>query len=111
KDLERAPLLHLATRPKLWAQWFELNGASADTAYRGHRFDQFSMVIESAVAGLGFALLPKYLIEQELASGRLAVVFDRPMETEYSYYLVVPEGELENPLGQAFPDWSAKEVP
>ena len=111
KDLETAPLLHLATRPKLWAQWFELNGGSADTAYRGHRFDQFSMVIESAVAGLGFALLPKYLIEQELANGRLAVVFDRPMETENSYYLVVPEGKLENPLSQAFRAWIAKQVP
>jgi LysR family glycine cleavage system transcriptional activator len=111
KDLERAPLLHLATRPKLWAQWFELNGGSADTAYRGHRFDQFSMVIETAVAGLGFALLPHYLIEQELVSGRLAVVFDRPMETENSYYLVVPEGKLENPLSQAFRAWIAKQVP
>jgi LysR family glycine cleavage system transcriptional activator len=111
KDLEAAPLLHLATRPKLWAQWFELNGGSADTAYRGHRFDQFSMVIESAVAGLGFALLPKYLIEQELANGRLAVVFDRPMETENSYYLVVPEGKLENPLSQAFRAWIARQVP
>jgi LysR family glycine cleavage system transcriptional activator len=111
KDLEAAPLLHLATRPKLWAQWFELNGGSADTAYRGHRFDQFSMVIESAVAGLGFALLPKYLIEQELANGPLAVVFDRPMETENSYYLVVPEGKLENPLSQAFRAWIARQVP
>ncbi|HEV7245421.1 MAG TPA: LysR family transcriptional regulator [Shinella sp.] len=111
KDLEAAPLLHLATRPKLWAQWFELNGGASDTAYRGHRFDQFAMVIESAVAGLGFALLPRYLIEQELASGRLAVVFDRPMETQNSYYLVLPEGKLENPLSQAFRAWIAKEVP
>jgi LysR family glycine cleavage system transcriptional activator len=111
KDLEGAPLLHLATRPKLWAQWFEMSGGATDTAYRGHRFDQFSMVIESAVAGLGFALLPRYLIEQELASGRLAVVFDRPMQTENSYYLVVPEGKLENPLSQAFRAWIAAEVP
>lgn len=111
KDLEVAPLLHLATRPKLWAQWFEMTGGSADTAYRGHRFDQFAMVIESAVAGLGFALLPHYLIEQELASGRLAVVFDRPMKTENSYYLVVPEGKLENPLSQAFRAWIADQVP
>jgi LysR family glycine cleavage system transcriptional activator len=69
------------------------------------------MVIETAVAGLGFALLPHYLIEQELASGRLAVVFDRPMETENSYYLVVPEGKLENPLSQAFRAWISRQVP
>ncbi|MDF1633191.1 LysR family transcriptional regulator [Mycoplana sp. MJR14] len=110
KDLERAPLMHLATRPKLWAQWFEMNGGATETAYRGHRFDQFSMVIEAAVAGLGFALLPRYLIEQELASGRLAVVFDRPMQTDNSYYLVVPEGKLENSLSQAFRAWIGTEV-
>lgn len=110
KDLEAAPLMHLATRPKLWAQWFEINGGTAETAYRGHRFDQFSMVIEAAVAGLGFALLPRYLIEQELATGRLAVVFDRPMQTDNSYYLVVPEGKLENSLSQAFRAWIATEV-
>jgi LysR family glycine cleavage system transcriptional activator len=55
-------LLHLATRPKLWAQWFELMGISPEMAYRGHRFDQFSMIIEAAVAGIGYALLPRYLI-------------------------------------------------
>ena len=109
-DLASAPLLHLATRPKLWAEWFELAGETTETAYRGHRFDQFSMVIESAVAGLGFALLPKYLIEQELQTGRLAIVFDRPMETENSYYLVVPEGKQENALTQSFRAWITMQV-
>jgi len=110
KDLETAPLLHLATRPKLWAQWFELTGSATETAYRGNRFDQFSMVIEAALAGLGFALVPLYLIEQEIAGGRLAVAFDRPMQTENSYYLVVPEGKLENPLSQAFRAWIVGQV-
>ncbi len=48
---------------------------------------------------------------QELAGGRLSLVFDRPMETENSYYLVVPEGKLENPLSQAFRAWISKQVP
>ncbi|MDX3928362.1 MAG: LysR family transcriptional regulator [Shinella sp.] len=109
-DLQGAPLLHLATRAKLWAEWFDMNGVASETSYRGHRFDQFSTVIEAAVAGLGFALLPLYLIEQELSSGRLAVVFERPMKTENSYYLVVPEGKLENPLSQAFRAWISAQV-
>jgi LysR family transcriptional regulator, glycine cleavage system transcriptional activator len=109
-ELEDKPLLHLATRPKMWAQWFEHNGGEMKSAYRGNRFDQFSMVIEAAAAGLGFALLPRYLIEQELASGHLRVVFDRPMQTENSYYLVVPEGKLENPISQAFRGWITAQV-
>ncbi|MBN9045899.1 MAG: LysR family transcriptional regulator [Rhizobiales bacterium] len=109
-DLEDEPLLHLATRPKMWAQWFASCGVEGRSAYRGHRFDQFSMVIGAAVAGLGFALLPLYLIEQELRGGVLAVLFERPMRTENDYYLVVPEGKLENPLTQVFCRWIAGQV-
>ncbi|WP_374900887.1 LysR family transcriptional regulator [Brucella endophytica] len=110
QSLESEPLLHLATRPKIWAQWFESCGVEARSAYRGHRFDQFSMVIEAALAGLGFALLPLYLIEQELREKRLAIVFDQPLRTENDYYLVVPEGKHENPLTQTFCDWISGQV-
>ena len=110
-ELENKPLLHLATRPKMWTQWFELNGSELNSAYRGNRFDQFSMVIEAAVAGLGFGLVPLYLIEQELAKDRLRIVFDRPMQTENSYYLVVPEGKQENPVSEAFRAWITAQVP
>lgn len=109
-DIGGAPLLHLATRPKLWAQWFEANGVEQDGAYRGNRFDQFSMVIEAATAGLGFALLPRYLIEQELTAGTLRIVLDRPMQTENSYYLAIPEGKLENPISRAFREWITEQV-
>ncbi len=110
EDIVGGPLLHLATRPKLWAQWFEANGMDGRGAYRGNRFDQFSMVIEAATAGLGFALLPRYLIEQELAAGTLRIVLDRPMQTENNYYLAVPEGKLENPISLAFREWITEQV-
>src|SRR5690606_7108782 len=53
QDLAGQPLLHLATRPKQWAQWFEFNGLDGDDAYRGNRFDQFAMIIEAAASGMG----------------------------------------------------------
>ncbi|MEN3397885.1 LysR family transcriptional regulator [Brucella melitensis] len=110
EELENEPLLHLATRPKMWAQWFESCGVEGQSAYRGHRFEQFSMVIGAALAGLGFALLPLYLIEQELRSGELVLLFEKPMRTENEYYLVVPEGKLENALTQVFCQWIAGQV-
>ncbi|QKC82240.1 MULTISPECIES: LysR family transcriptional regulator [Mesorhizobium] len=109
-DLLTKPLLHLATRPKLWALWFEQVGVSAEMAYRGHRFDQFSMIIEATVAGMGFALLPRYLIEQELRSGELRIVLDLAMQTENSYYVVMPEAKSTNPLGQNFTAWLVRQV-
>lgn len=110
QELDGKPLLHLATRPKMWAQWCEANGLDVTSAYQGNRFDQFSMVIEAAAAGLGVALVPRYLIEQELQQDRLRILFDRPMRTENNYYLVVPEGKLENPVSRAFRTWITGQV-
>lgn len=108
--LAEQPLLQLATRPKLWSQWFTLAGVEARTAFRGHRLDQFSMIIEAAIAGMGYALVPRYLIETELRTGALAVVVDLPMETENSYYVVTPETKQTLPLAQHFTDWLLGQV-
>jgi LysR family glycine cleavage system transcriptional activator len=109
-DLAAQPLLHLTTRPKLWAEWFRLGGAGDENAYRGSRFDQFSTIIEAALGGLGVALLPSYLIEAELASGSLEIVFNQPLTTENSYYVVLPDGKREGSLGQEFQEWLIRQV-
>lgn len=109
-DLAGQPLLHLATRPGQWAQWFELNAPGAGDVYRGNRFDQFAMIIEAAVSGMGFALLPLYLIETELASDRLRIAFERPITTENAYYVVLPETRREHRLAQAFGAWLLTQV-
>lgn len=109
-DLLNEPLLHLATRPRLWSQWLERAGLSGETAYKGHRFDQFSMIIEAAVAGMGYALLPRYLIEQELKSGELRVVLDLPMETENCYYTVLPEARTPSATSLHFVSWLTRQI-
>ncbi|MDQ0559364.1 LysR family glycine cleavage system transcriptional activator [Rhizobium mesoamericanum] len=109
-ELVDKPLLHLATRPRLWRQWFEHCDIDADPSYRGNRFDQFSMIIEAASMAMGFALLPLYLIEQELSSGKLKIVVDRPMSTENNYYVVMPDGKREHALGLAFTAWLLSQV-
>lgn len=109
-DFTRTPLLHLATRPRQWTDWFVQNGGAGSIGYHGHRFDQFNMIIEAAIVGLGFALLPKYLIEEDLRAGRLKVVLDRPMTTENNYYLVSPEGKADYPAAKAFEAWVLSQV-
>ncbi len=109
-EVAELPLLHLDTRPKLWEDWFTRSEVATEHSYRGHRFDQFSMVIAAALAGLGVALLPSYLIEEEIAAGRLVIVADLPMETEFSYYVVVPEDKSSNDLSLAFQSWIMRQV-
>lgn len=109
-DLIGAPLLHLTTRPRLWQQWFEANGASTDRGFRGNRFDQFSMMIGAVQANMGVALLPSYLIEDDIRAGTLVPVFDLPMATEFSYYVVLPENRQHNVVANAFKDWLLSQV-
>lgn len=108
-DLSRAPLLHLTSRPQLWTQWLS-RYADGTEVWRGQRFDQFSMVIAAATAGLGVALLPTYLIEAELASGSLVQLFDAPMETENAYYVVIPEGRQGYLASVSFREWILDQV-
>ncbi|NTF45516.1 LysR family transcriptional regulator [Rhizobium rhizogenes] len=110
EDLSLAPLLHLTTRPKLWAQWFDLHKLPTEHAYPGARFDQFSMIIAAAISGLGVALLPTYLIEEELQTGALLPLFELPMSTENSYYVVMPEKKQTNEIAMLFQDWLVSQV-
>lgn len=109
-DLEALPLLHLTTRPRLWADWFQSHGSSGDRAYMGPRFDQFSMIIAAAIGGMGVALLPNYLIEDELRTGKLVPVLDLSMTTENAYYVVRPETKLTHMASIAFQDWLLAQV-
>jgi DNA-binding transcriptional LysR family regulator len=111
QDLASATLMHLTTRPKFWTEWFHLQGISGDNAFAGPRFDQFSMIVAAAAAGLGVALLPTYMIEDELRSGTLVPVLDLPMSTENSYYVVVPETKQTHQTADLFQAWLLSQFP
>ncbi|GAC1043770.1 hypothetical protein thsrh120_37740 [Rhizobium sp. No.120] len=68
------------------------------------------MIIAAAIAGLGVALLPTYLIEDELKAGTLLPLFNLPMPTENSYYVVMPEKKQTKETATLFQDWLLSEV-
>ncbi len=109
-DLASLPLLHLATRPKAWADWFRQTGVEAASSFQGHRFDQFTMMIQAATAGLGVALLPLYLIGPELKAGQLQMVLDVPLPTENGYHFVMPNGKLDHPVANELYRWIVGQV-
>lgn len=109
-ELGTLPLLHLTTRPKLWAEWFLAHESPVDEAYVGPRFDQFSMIVAAAIGGLGVALLPTYLIEEELRSGALIQLPDMSMSTDNSYYVVRPEKKQSHQTADHFQEWLKSKV-
>jgi LysR family glycine cleavage system transcriptional activator len=63
------------------------------------------MVAQAAVVGLGAALIPQFLIADELASGRLEILFPQRLVSGGAYYLVYPEPKAEAALVRSFRDW------
>jgi DNA-binding transcriptional LysR family regulator len=109
-DTSSISLLHLTTRPRLWSDWFEMQGAPLENAYSGVRFDQFSMIISAAISGMGAALLPTYLIEDEVRNGALLPLFDLPMSTENAYFIVRPENRQTDAATESFHAWISAQV-
>lgn len=108
-ELANAPLLHLETRATAWADWFHECGVTSKKVYPGRHFDQFSMVIAGALVSLGAALLPKYLIEDELDDGRLLILDETILRTHNSYFIVTENGPT-NPRVETFTKWIQSEV-
>ncbi len=105
RDLLRLPLLHIETRPQAWAEWFARKGVPAPAPLPGAMYDQFSTIIQAARHGLGVALMPDYLVEQDLAGGQLVALADGPTEAEGAYYLVWPLSRARDPSLQALREW------
>ena len=104
-DLSKVSLLHLSSRPQAWNEWAATAAVDGLDATRGPHFDNFSMVTQAAVAGLGVAVLPKFLILDELASGRLVIPFGPTATSDNGYYLVYPERKAGLSSLQKFRTW------
>lgn len=105
EDVGRYTLLQHVTRPQAWQEWLRAAGVDTIDGRTGPRFEQFYMVIQAAIAGLGLAVLPRFLIQEELAGGRLVVAVDRPVTSEYAYFLVHPERKTDLRRVAVFRDW------
>lgn len=105
EDVGRYTLLQHVTRPNAWPEWLKEAGVQGVDGRLGPRFEQIQMVIQAATAGLGLALLPRFLIREELSGDRLVVAIDRPITSERAYYLVHPESKADLSSVIAFKDW------
>lgn len=103
-DIRNAPLLHLTSRPDAWERWLLANAVDAHGVH-GMLFDQFATAAQAAVAGLGVALLPDFLIQEELRSGHLVPALDKPMRSDGCYHLAWPADRAAYPPLVAFREW------
>ena len=110
RELGQVPLLQQSTRPYAWRLWFESLGLRVNNDLAGPRIELFSMLIEAAIQGIGAALIPPFLIEDELRRGALLELINHRYLSDRSYYLIYPERKAENPLLRTFRAWLDEEA-
>ena len=108
-EIQSMPLLHLETRPNAWPGWFEQNGLTSPTD-RGMILEQFSMVTQAAIAGMGVAMLPHFLIKTELERGELEILMDIPLQNSAGYHLITPKNYNNYAPVVALRNWLLEQV-
>lgn len=109
-DWRRHTLLQLGTRPYMWRQWFESLGIEVDGDLAGPRMELFSMLAEAAIHGMGVALIPPFLVEDELRRGLLVKASAHRLASDRGYHLIYPEHKAESPALAAFRAWIVEQV-
>jgi LysR family glycine cleavage system transcriptional activator len=106
KDLARLPSLSYGGgRYDRWGEFFRHFGLPPPALEHSTRFYQLLALREAALSGLGVALVPLFLFEEELTSGRLVKAIPQTMESVDGYYVTHAKGaDSEGKVG-SFKRW------
>jgi LysR family glycine cleavage system transcriptional activator len=109
-DLNNCVLLHTSTRPDVWDCWCEAAGQSRLQSKKTLSFGHFFLTEQAALDGVGVAVIPRILIADHLAEGRLVALFGSGTETDAAFYLLHRKRQAREPKVQAFRGWLAAEA-
>lgn len=106
-DIARCTRLHHISVPEAWQRWAAAHHVHGLDVLRGPKFDQFQSVVQAVIAGLGVALVPKVLVEQEIARGTLTQPLGAALGVtiERGYWLCYPDTHAQLGTLRSFCRW------
>jgi LysR family transcriptional regulator, glycine cleavage system transcriptional activator len=95
-----------------WERWFRAQDIEAPARIRFHQLTDSGLLVEAAARGQGIGLARWSLIQDELAAGRLRVLFPRlaALSSGFNYHLVGLRETFRRPEVAAFADWLRLEL-
>ncbi|AJE48734.1 LysR substrate-binding domain-containing protein [Celeribacter indicus] len=94
-----------ATRPSAWTTWGEISGETC-AANPGRDFEHFYFSLQAAVAGLGVAIGPRHLVQDDIRAGLLVAPKGFHSDGSAYYVLSAQEPERHSTIGK-FRHWLA----
>lgn len=106
----RTPILYHSLRQDDWRRYFAARAHAFDPSPRGIFFDQFNTIIQAAIAGAGIALVPDFLVQDELKARTLTQFDTRSLDTGFRYCLSYLPGRPQPRALGAFVAWIRQEA-
>jgi LysR family glycine cleavage system transcriptional activator len=104
-DLARGEMLEHPQTPLHWRYFAESNGKAKLEVRHTTRFGYYTMVIRAALAGQGMALIPRGLMLDELAAGKLVNPGEFGYRSSYGYWFATPHDIKPNSSMESFRTW------
>ncbi len=107
---EEHRVLGTKTRPTAWSAWFEAVGSDTPPAFKPHEmYEHFYLMIQAATFGLGVAVAPRIIVEEEISAGRLAAPLGFVPSKNNLVLWIAPHRRNSNELRQLV-TWLAEEA-
>lgn len=110
EELLNHNLLFHNSRPNSWNEFLKKNGIKKSEIEFKDGYQHFFMLINAVKNGLGIALVPKFLVKDELQSSQLKLAFNKDFRSGYNYYLISPKEKSHFIKMKEFSDWIVKEI-
>lgn len=110
EDIKYHPLIHVSKRLPEWSQWLELAGVKFKERKPGLQLSNSMLTNAAAAERLGIALGDPTLLGPELASGKLIIPFDLPLNIHRSFYLVYQKDRTLSYGMEVFKQWVMAEM-
>lgn len=113
QTLQDCPLLHL--RQENNSQWFDWNsvfrelGITAAPTPGQLRFDNYTLLIQAAIAGQGVAIGWRHLVDNLLEQNWLCRPISHTVTSRLGYYVVQPQRKRRGQLVDRFVEWLVAE--
>ncbi len=109
EDLTKATQLVHTTRPHMWDMYLEGIGHQNLSPDGQVFFEHFFMLIQAVRDNMGVALLPSFMVLEELQRGEVVIPYEMHYESPYRYY-IIQKSDILKDTEKAFIKWLKQEV-